>query len=75
MSVQVNFEEETLRSQARHFYEVEKLSIRQTAEKIGISRKKTACLINTDNLKRKAPESIIKPYERLIDEGTGNIHF
>lgn len=68
MSVQVDFEEETLRSQAKHLYEVEKLSIRQTAEKIGISRKKAARLINTDNLKRKVPDSIIKPYERLIHE-------
>ncbi len=60
--------EETLQSQARHLYEVEKLSIRQIARQLGISRKKAARLINVKDLKRKAPEGIIKPYERLIDQ-------
>ncbi len=60
--------DEMLQSQARHLYEVEKLSIRQIAQKLGISRKKTARLITVKNLRRKTPESIIKPYERLIHE-------
>ena len=58
--------DEALQSQARHLYAVEKLSIRQVAQKLGISRKKAARLISTDNLTRKVPDSIIKPYEGLI---------
>ena len=50
------------------FIAVEKLSIRQVAQKLGVSRKKAARLISTDNLMRKVPESIIKPYEGLIHE-------
>lgn len=60
--------DETLQSQARHLYSVERLSIRQVAQKLGISRKKAARLISTDNLARKAPEPIIRPYEGLIHE-------
>jgi len=58
--------DEALQSQVRHLYAVEKLSIRQVAQKLGISRKKAARLIITDNLARKVPDSIIKPYEGLI---------
>jgi len=60
--------DDALQSQARHLCAVEKLSIRQVAQKLGISRKKAARLISTDNLTRKVPESIIKPYEGLIQE-------
>jgi len=60
--------DEALQSQARHLYAVEKLSMRQVAQKIGVSRKKAARLIITDNLARKVPDSIIKPYEGLIHE-------
>ena len=60
--------EDALQSQARHLYAVEKLSIRQVAQKLGISRKKTARLISTDNLERRVPEPIIRPYEGLIHE-------
>jgi len=38
------------------------------AQKLGVSRKKAARLISTDNLTRKVPDSIIKPYEGLIHE-------
>jgi len=60
--------DEALQSQARHLYAVEKLSIRQVAQKLGVSRKKAARLIRADNLARKVPDSIIKPYEGLIHE-------
>jgi transposase len=60
--------DETLQSQARHLYAVERLSIRQVAQKLGVSRNKAARLISTDNLARKAPEPIIRPYEGLIHE-------
>jgi transposase len=60
--------DDALQSQARHLYSVEKLSVRQVAQKLGISRKKAARLISTDNLTRKVPDSIIKPYEGLIHE-------
>src|SRR4030042_1289850 len=60
--------DEALQSQVRHLYGVEKLSIRQGAQKRVISRKKAARLIITDNLARKVPDSIIKPYEGLIHE-------
>jgi transposase len=68
MSAQSDDKDETFQGRARHLYEVEKLSIRQTAQKLGISRKKAARLIKGGNLKRKTPDSIIKPYERLIDQ-------
>lgn len=60
--------DETLQSRARHLYGVEKLSIRQVARKLGISRNKAARLISTDNLERRCPDPIIRPYEGLIHE-------
>ena len=48
--------DEALQSQARHLYAVEKLSIRQVAQKLGVSRKKAARLISTDNLARRVPD-------------------
>ncbi len=60
--------DEALQSQARHLYAIERLSIRQIAQKLGISRKKAARLISTDNLQKRVQEPIIKPYEGLIHE-------
>ncbi len=60
--------DDTLQSLARHLHAVEKLSMRQVAQKLGVSRKKAARLIGTDNLQRKVPEPIIRPYEGLIHE-------
>lgn len=60
--------DDTLRINARHLYEVEGLSIRQVAVKMGIGRKKAARLLSSSDLKRSMPDSIIKPYERLIGE-------
>ncbi len=59
---------EAIQSQARHLYVVEKLSIRQVAQKLGVSREKAARLISADNLVRKHSDSIITPYEGLIHE-------
>lgn len=60
--------DDALRVNARHLYEVEGLSIRQVAVKLGIGRKKAARLLSSSDLKRSMPDSIIKPYERLIGE-------
>lgn len=60
--------DEALQSQARHLYGIEKLSIRQVAEKLGVSRNKAARLISAENLGRRVPEPIIRPYEGLIHE-------
>lgn len=60
--------DEALQSQARHLYAVERLSIRQVSQKLGISRKKASRLISTDALERRVPEPIIRPYEGLIHE-------
>jgi transposase len=60
--------DEALQSQARHLYTIEKLSIRQVACKLGISKNKAHRLISTDALARRTPEPIIRPYEGLIHE-------
>lgn len=59
---------EAIQSQARYLYHVERLSIRQVAQKLGISRKKARRLISSENLERRTSEPIIKPYEGLIHE-------
>ena len=60
--------DDALQSQARHLYAIEKLSIRQVACKLGISKNKAHRLISTDALARRATEPIIRPYEGLIHE-------
>lgn len=60
--------DETLQSRLRHMYEVEGLSLSQIGKTLGISRKKVTRLIRVDDLKRRQPEGVIKPYERLIHE-------
>jgi transposase len=54
--------------QVRHLYEVEHLSMRQIAEKLGISRKRVFRMIHERSLLKPPPESILKPYERLIHQ-------
>ncbi len=58
--------DDTLQSRVRHMYEVEGLSLTQTAKALGLSRKKVTRMIRQDKLSRKAPEGIVAPYERLI---------
>jgi len=58
--------DDTLQSRVRHMYEVEGLSLTQTAKALGLSRKKVTRMIRQGKLSRKAPEGIVAPYERLI---------
>ena len=55
-------------SQVRHLYEVERLSIRQIAKKLGIARKSVSKVIRNERVLRSYPDSILRPYERLIDQ-------
>lgn len=54
--------------QVRHLYEVERLSMRQIARKLGVSRKRIAKVIRNEKMIRSYPPSILQPYERLIDQ-------
>ena len=55
-------------NQVRHLYEVERLSIRQMAKKLHASTKRISRVIRNEEIKRPVVESILKPYERLIDQ-------
>jgi transposase len=54
--------------QVRHLYEVEKLSIRQIAKKLRRARKTVARVIHQERVMRSYPDSILRPYERLIEQ-------
>ena len=55
-------------SQIRHFYEVERLTPRQIAENLGISRKAVYRRLSGLALSRPKRNLLIRPYERLIEE-------
>jgi len=55
-------------SQVRHLYEVERLSQRQVAKTMGISRKRVSKIIRVERIVKPPQESIMKPYMRLVDE-------
>jgi transposase len=55
-------------NQVRHLYEVERLSIRQIAKKLHASTKRISRVIRNEQIPRPVVESILKPYERLIDQ-------
>ena len=55
-------------SQVRHLYEVEGLSIRQIAKKLQMARKTVSKIIRNERVLRSYPDSILRPYERLIDQ-------
>jgi transposase len=55
-------------SQVRHLYEVERLSLRQIAQKLGMSRKSVSRVIRNEKMIRSSRDSILKPYDRLIDQ-------
>lgn len=55
-------------NQIKHLYEVEKLSIRQIAQKLRRARKTVARVIHHEQVMRNYPDSILRPYERLIDQ-------
>jgi len=52
----------------RHLYEVERLSMRQIAKKLGVSKKRVTRVIRHEKITKPLSESILKPYERLIDQ-------
>lgn len=54
--------------QVRHLYEVERLSMRQIAQKLGVSKKRVFRVIRDERITKPAFQSIVKPYERLIDQ-------
>jgi len=54
--------------QVRHLYEVERLSMRQIAKKLGVSKKRVCRVIRNEKITKPLFESILKPYERLIDQ-------
>jgi len=55
-------------NQIKHLYEVEKLSIRQIANKLRRARKTVTRVIHNERVMRSYPDSILRPYERLIDQ-------
>jgi transposase len=61
-------DEDSLLNQVRHLQEVEGLSIRQVAEALGLSRKKTTRLIEKGRIIRKKRKSLLDDYARLIED-------
>src|SRR3990172_8204523 len=55
-------------NQVKHLYEVERLSIRQIAQKLRMARKTVARVIRNERVMRSYPDSMLRPYERLIDQ-------
>jgi len=55
-------------NQIKHLYDVEKLSIRQIAQKLRRARKTVARVIHNERVMRNYPDSMLRPYERLIDQ-------
>jgi transposase len=55
-------------NQIKHLYDVEKLSIRQIATKLRRARKTVAKVIHNERVMRSFPDSMLRPYERLIDQ-------
>ena len=58
--------EATVWNQVKHLYEVEKLSIRQIAQKLRMARKTVARVIRNERVMRSYPDSMLRPYDRLI---------
>ncbi len=59
--------------QVKQLYEVEKLSQRQIATQLGISRKTVLRILREDKVKKPSRETILKPYERLVQEVVSGI--
>jgi transcriptional regulator with XRE-family HTH domain len=60
--------EDGLRIRVKHLREVEGLSMRQIAEKLNLGRKKVWRVLRGEKMRKPAGSSILKPYERLIEE-------
>jgi transposase len=58
----------TVIQQVRQFYEVERLSLRQIAQKLQVSRKTVSRIIQGQSLKKPARQVLCQPYDRLIRE-------
>jgi transposase len=55
-------------SQVRHLYDIEHLSIRQIAKKLRMARKTVSRVIRNEKVLRSYPDSILRPYAKLIDQ-------
>jgi len=55
-------------NQIKHLYDVEKLSIRQISNKLRRARKTVARVIHNERVMRSFPDSMLRPYDRLIDQ-------
>jgi len=55
-------------NQVKHLYEVEKLSIRQIAQKLRMARKTVARMIHNERVMRSYPDTLLRSYEGLIDQ-------
>ena len=60
--------DETLCQQVKHLYEIEGLNMRQITKRLGIGKKRVSRIIKKGMLVKKASDTIMKPYERLIWE-------
>jgi transposase len=60
--------EQMVWNQVKHLYEVEKLSIRQIAQKLRMARKTVGRVVRNERVMRSFPDAILRPYERLIDQ-------
>lgn len=65
-------EEDHLLHRVRHLQEVEGLSIRQVADVLGLSRKKTTRLIRQGEIVRKPRGNLLDDYARLIEDWYGS---
>ena len=54
--------------QVKQLYEVDKLSQRQIATQLGISRKRVLRILRGERVSKPIRETIFKPYERLVQE-------
>jgi transposase len=60
--------ESTVRQQVRQLYEMERLSHRQIAQKLMISRKKVRRIIQAESFQKPPRKLLCQPYDRLIRE-------
>lgn len=68
-------QEKDLQAQARQLHEVERLSLRQIGQQLGISRKKVKRLLGLTETAAKDVGGIIAPYEGLIRQWYGEYPF
>jgi transposase len=59
---------DSLTLKVKHLYEVERLSGRQIARQLGLSRKTVTALLRAQKASRPPRSFLLKPCERLIEE-------